>query len=169
MKKWICIVLPIILFSICGCEGRKTGIIPLTKGISFTADIVYYNECYECHVTIDSQGVMTAEVIQPSDISGLVISCSENGVSAEFKGLKYDFKSGTQPLGGICGAVYDAIKDTWEKQGQVFLENERYYIKGKNKTDNYTIYLGETGLPLTLEIPDESFMVTFKSVTILDT
>ena len=167
MKKGLCFALALGLALLCGCMEKNAGITPVTKGISFSAAVVYYNECYNCKVTVDADGVMTARMTKPEDIKGLTVRCGKEGVSAQFKGLSYDFKSGTLPIGGICGAVYDALDDTFAPDTEVFCENDKYFVKGRTKTDPYTMYFGETGLPISLEIPDKSFVVTFKNVTIL--
>ena len=46
MKKTIAFCLSALMLAVllCGCGGKKTAVVPLTKGISFTADIKYYNE-----------------------------------------------------------------------------------------------------------------------------
>ena len=57
MKKIISVSFFILLaLALCGCSGKKTDISPVTRGISFTAELTYYNECYLAEVKIAESG-----------------------------------------------------------------------------------------------------------------
>ena len=70
MKKAVISVLMLIVF-LCGCGGKNKSATPVTKGVSFIADVTYYNECYTCDVAVDENGVMTATVTSPEELSGV--------------------------------------------------------------------------------------------------
>ena len=61
MKRAVISVLILIMF-LCGCGSKNKTAVPVTKGVSFTADVTYYNECYTCDVSVDENGVMTANI-----------------------------------------------------------------------------------------------------------
>lgn len=168
MKKIFAFCLSVILLAwfFCGCGGKSTAVVPITKGISFTADIKYYNENYKCKVRISEDESFVGEVVSPEEIKGMKITCSKDKMTAEYGGLSYDFKLSSIPLGGVCTAVYEVFKSTWEDGTEVIEDNQNFYINGETNEYEYKMTVAPTGLPLSLEIPDDSFKVEFSDVTI---
>ena len=168
MKKIIAFCLSALMLAVllCGCGGKKTAVVPLTKGISFTADIKYYNENYKCKVRISEDESFVGEVVSPEEIKGMKITCSKDKMTAEYGGLSYDFKFSSIPLGGVCTAVYEVFKSTWEEGVEVVSDNQKFYINGRAGEYEYKMTVAPTGLPLSLEIPDDSFKVEFSDVAI---
>ena len=125
MKKIISVLLFSVLF-LCACGGEKINITPVTRCISFTAELTYYNECYEANVTVANNGETDMEIISPDTIKGLAFHFSGDEVTAKYAGLEYkaDFKS--LPEGVCCARLYEILEDTFNEDTTVTLEGDRY-------------------------------------------
>ena len=83
MKKVISVALLILItLTLGGCSGKKTDISPVTRGISFTARLTYYNECYEAEVKIAESGAANFQITSPDTIKGLTFRFEDDSVTA---------------------------------------------------------------------------------------
>lgn len=166
MKKIISVLFLAILF-LCACGEKKIAVTPVTSGISFTAELTYYNECFEADVTVAENGETDMEITSPDTIKGLVFHFNGEEITAKYAGLEYkaDFKS--LPEGACCARLYEILKDTFNEDVTVNLEENSYYIMRDSKDISYKLYLGATGLPISAE-DNSGFTVNFKNVTILN-
>lgn len=155
-----------ILF-LCACGEKKIAVTPVTSGISFTAELTYYNECFEADVTVAKNGETDMEITSPDTIKGLVLHFNGEEITAKYAGLEYraDFKS--LPEGACCARLYEILKDTFNEDVTVNSEGNSYYIMRDSKDISYKLYLGATGLPISAE-DNSGFTVNFKNVTILN-
>ena len=167
MKKIISVLLFSVLF-LCACGGEKINITPVTRCISFTAELTYYNECYEANVTVANNGETDMEIISPDTIKGLAFHFSGDEVTAKYAGLEYkaDFKS--LPEGVCCARLYEILEDTFNEDTTVTLEGDSYYIMRDSEDISYKLCLGATGLPISADVKSTGFTVNFKNVTILN-
>lgn len=166
MKKIISVLSLVILF-LCACGEKKISVTPVTSGISFTAELTYYNECFEADVTVAKNGETDMEITSPDTIKGLVLHFNGEEITAKYAGLEYkaDFKS--LPEGACCARLYEILKDTFNEDATVNSEENSYYIMRDSKDISYKLYLGATGLPISAE-DNSGFTVNFKNVTILN-
>ena len=166
MKKIISVLFLAILF-LCACGEKKIAVTPVTSGISFTAELTYYNECFEADVTVAKNGETDMEITSPDTIKGLVLHFNGEEITAKYAGLEYraDFKS--LPEGACCARLYEILKDTFNEDVTVNSEENSYYIMRDSKDISYKLYLGATGLPISAE-DNSGFTVNFKNVTILN-
>ena len=166
MKKIISVLFLAILF-LCACGEKKIAVTPVTSGISFTAELTYYNECFEADVTVAKNSETDMEMTSPDTIKGLVLHFNGEEITAKYAGLEYraDFKS--LPEGACCARLYEILKDTFNEDVTVNSEENSYYIMRDSKDISYKLYLGATGLPISAE-DSSGFTVNFKNVTILN-
>lgn len=166
MKKIISVLSLVILF-LCACGEKKIAVTPVTSGISFTAELTYYNECFEADVTVAKNGETDMEITSPDTIKGLVLHFNGEEITVKYAGLEYraDFKS--LPEGACCARLYEILKDTFNEDVTVTSEENSYYIMRDSKDISYKLYLGATGLPISAE-DNNGFTVNFKNVTILN-
>ena len=165
MKRAVISVL-MILMLLCGCSKNTKTSTPVTKGISFTADVTYYNENYTCDVDVNEEGIMSAKVTYPEELKGVSLRFDGETVTAEYLGLTYTLKTDTMPLGNVALSIYKVFTDVTEKglmaeqnEGNCIIENE---VNG----EKYEFTFSPSGLPLELKIPDKEFQVVFNNVTI---
>lgn len=168
MKKIISVLsFAVLTLFLSACGGKKVSVTPVTRGISFTAELSYYNECYEAQVTVASNGETDMEITSPDTIKGLTFHFDGEEVTAKYAGLEYkaDFKAFSE--GACCIRLYEILKDTFKEETAVTKEGENYCISRDGGDLSYKLYLGGGGLPITAEDSQSGFTVNFKNVTIL--
>lgn len=167
MKKILTVLLVItIVFAITGCNGKKTDIVPVTKGISFTAQIDYYNECYECLVTVNDKNDMIIELTSPDTVKGMTFNFKDNDVTVKYNDLQYKYSLDSMPEGVVCSYIYQIFNNTMEDNVDVMSDKDCYYIQGETKNCKYKMILGETGLPIEIKENESGMNVTLKNVSV---
>lgn len=167
MKKIISVLL-LAVFFLCACGENKANITPVTRGISFTAELTYYNECCEANVTVAKNGETDMEITSPDTIKGLVFHFNGTEVTAKYAGLEYktDFKA--LPESACFTKLYEILRDSFKEDISVTSEGDSYCISRDSSDISYKLYLGATGLPISAEEKSSGFTAYFKNVTILN-
>lgn len=165
MKRFLCALFCLVL--LCGCSGSIKTVTPVLSGISFTAKVSFYNEYYECETVIDTDGAMRISVLSPADISGMRLIFSNDSVTAEYMGLTYTPKTESLPVGSVAQTFYGIIKDLSAKETIPIKANENCIYEGRINERAYSFCFAPSGLPLYIEIPDNSFRIDFSGVKIL--
>lgn len=169
MKKVISVALLILItLTLGGCSGKKTDISPVTRGISFTARLTYYNECYEAEVMIAESGAADFEITSPDTIKGLTFRFEGDSVTAEYLELEYKTDLHSLPEGNACIRLYEILKDASGEEISVTADGDDYYIS-RDGENRYRLYVGATGLPIKAEDTSKGFTAVFKNVTIQKT
>ena len=160
MKKIIGILL--VILTLCSCGGKQE-IKPRLQGISFTAEVTYYNEAYSLEGEILSDGTLQVAVTAPEELKGFNIHMINEDITVEYKGLTYSPIEGTMPFSGVMAELYAPIRQI---VGSDIMADTEGKIKGGEGVRAYCFTFSPTGLPQKLEIPDESFEIRFYNVTI---
>lgn len=155
----------VLLMLLCACSGERQ-VTPVTRGISFTAVIRYYNESYECEVEVDDECCAVVKLTEPADLSGLKFICKGESLTAEYLGLSYTPDVESMPSGAVVKTVYGILRDCSADNASAEEEDGNYSFHGKVDDCAYTVMLAPSGLPLSAQIPDESYTVEFKNVTV---
>lgn len=166
--KW-CRLLCVLLafFNLSGCNTNSE-VVPIFTGLRFTAQINYYNENYSCFTEVDAHGDMTVRVVSPDVIEGMVLTLTKSGVTAQYKGITYTPKTESMPVGNVAQILYDIFDDASKTAKALSRGNDNCELIGKVKDKKYCFTFSPTGLPLSLEIPDDSFRINFSNVTIIN-
>ena len=165
MKRAVISVLILIMF-LCGCGSKNKTAVPVTKGVSFTADVTYYNECYTCDVVVDENGVMTATVTYPEELSGVKLMFDGENVTAEYLGLTYTLKTDTMPLGNVALSIYNVFAHIAENGLTAEQDESNCIIENEIDGEEYEFVFAPSGLPLELKMPDKELNVIFNNVTV---
>ena len=165
MKKAVISVLMLIVF-LCGCGGKNKSATPVTKGVSFIADVTYYNECYTCDVAVDENGVMTATVTSPEELSGVKLKFDGENVTAEYLGLTYTLKTDTMPLGNVALSIYNVFTHIAENGLTAEQDESNCIIENEIEGEKYEFIFAPSGLPLELKMPQKELKVIFNNVTV---
>ncbi len=158
MKKVLCLISVFLILS--GCAVESQNIKPITKGLSFNAEINYNKITYECIVKIAKNGDCEIEYILPKELEGLKTIYSANKVTADYKGLNYQIDD-SLPQNSISDIIHKIFKDNYDT---VFSNNDNYYVENKNL--NCKMYIGATGLPIEITENHSLFCITIKNATI---
>ncbi len=154
------LLLPILFLLLCGC-GTQKSISPVTKGISFTADIVYGKETYVCDCSVSAAGKMTFSVKEPEDLNDLTLWFDGDAVTAKYRGLTYTPQTDRLPVGAVAQDLYDIMRTDRRVTESV----KNCVMGGTVGGRSFTLRFSPTGFPLKAEIPDASYSVTFRNVT----
>ena len=160
MKRILSLVFMLVL--LCGC-GEKT-VTPVTRQISFTAKITYYNEQFVCDTKVDKNGVTEMTVKSPDSLKGLCFTVSKDKTVAEFLGLTYTPQTEEMPYFIVTRTLFELLDTVSGKKGKC--EEENCVISGKVGERPFDLTLAPTGLPICAEIPDDSFTVEFCNMTV---
>ncbi len=161
MKKIISLVL--VLLTLTACSGKKTAE-PRLLGITFLAEVTYYNENYkgECHFSEDK--VLTFKITEPDILSGYTVTVSADNITAEYLGISYTPTESNMPFSSAVTKFYEKLVAA--SSGEAAKEKDGVFIlRGGVDADAYTLYISESGLPQKIEIPDDRFTVYFYNVT----
>lgn len=159
MKKILCLIVPIFL--LCGCASKTQKITPVTKGLSFNAQIMHYNEAYECNVNIAKNGDTEVAFSLPENLSGLKVFYSGDSVTAEFKGIKYTALAQSLPQYSVSDTIYNIFSTNYT---EVFEKNDSYFVNYSGNDGEYKMFIGATGLPIKITSP--FFEAKIKNATI---
>ena len=169
MKKTISVLLlAVLMLLLCACGDKKSDITPVVMGISFTAELTYYNECYEANVKVGENGETDMEITSPDTIKGLELHFDGEDVTAKYAGLDYKTDFASLPEGACCMLLYRILKDACKEDVCVIFGGDEYYIQRDAADIGYKLFLGATGLPISAEDSENGFTVNFKNVTILN-
>lgn len=168
MKKIFSLVLTVAVSVLLTSCGKGTAIAPKTTGISFTAELEFFENKYEAAVTVRPDGNAEVQIISPDTLKGLEFDFSGKAVTAKYLGLEYKYNMDEQPSVAAAAYLYEILKDISEKGRQITLEDGRFYTDGRTENIKYRMYFGATGLPISASDEDNNFVITFKNVTITD-
>lgn len=153
-----------LVFLLCGC-GSEVLVTPVTRQISFTAEITYYNECFVCEAAVDENGVMEMTVQSPEALRGLRFTLDGQDTTAELMGLTYTPRSENMPFVAVSRTLYDLLTDCAEQHLE--REDGNCVYSGTAGERPFTVTFAPSGLPIKAEIPDDSFTVEFRDMTLL--
>lgn len=156
-------VLPLVLFSLCGCV-EKAVVTPVLDNISFTAEMDYGDTEFTADVTL-AQDALNLVVTKPQEIKDLTLNFSKNGVTAEFKGVTYTPDINSLPQGATAQVLFDVMNDITSSQ-HTLTDDENCKIVGKVFSYEYILVFSPSGLPISLEIEDLDLYTKFSNVTI---
>ncbi|MBO5199783.1 MAG: hypothetical protein J6B93_00730 [Clostridia bacterium] len=160
LKRVISVFMLILLLA--GCSGSKTE--PSLCGISFRADMVYYNESYSFDGRISENGVLTALIIEPEELEGLEFTLDGKTTTVNYKGLIYTPVEGSMPFCRMIEDFYSPIRTLLDEEGPT-ADSDGNISRGKG-ADAFTLQLSPMGLPQTLKMPDDRFYVTFYNISV---
>lgn len=167
MKKTFLLITVLSVVAVfCSCS-KAAHITPVTRGISFTAELTYYNESYIALVTVSKNGDTDIAFTAPDTLNGLMLHFSESGVTAKYNGLEYKYDISSVPDGIACSYLYKILNDAAGENAEVTAENDCYYTESNGEKLKYRMYLGATGLPISAKDERTGFCVLFKNVTVL--
>lgn len=163
LKKIISILLLIVCLA--GC-GTGDGVCAITSGISFVADIEYENECYSYSVEIAENGDTVMTAVSENCLEGSVVRFFGSEICFECNGIAFSTEISALPEGIVSDFIYSVFSDATAKKENVSFEHDRYILNGKTDKYDYSMYLGETGLPIKITDKTGGITATIKNVCI---
>lgn len=163
MKRFICLVLPLFfIFLFCSCN-KSSDVAAVTTGLSFTAKLSYQDKIYEYSYAFYKDGTAKADLISDKITTNLFFS--GDTVKYSFMDLEHTQNLKLLNENLIIDFIYKVLKDANGKK--LYLNNDNYSLKGKTDKYNYTVYFGESGLPLKIEDTQKQIEVLIKNPSLI--
>lgn len=156
--------LTIALLTVSGC-AQKSAVTPVLDNISFTAEIDYGDNEFTADATL-AQDVLNLVVTEPQEIKDLTLNITKNGITAEFKGVKYTPDINSLPQGAIVQVLYEVLSDIRASQNTAVCDEENCEIKSQANGYEYEFTLSPSGLPISLTVDQLDLEIDFKNVTV---
>lgn len=158
-------IICVSVFLLVGCsknEGKK----PILNDISFTADITYYNEKYTAKGSVDGKGNLCLEMIEPSELSGMVFTVDDRGVKVEYKGLT--FSPNVNSLSGSAAdMIYSGFSAVRQENVDYEYGDKNYTVTAKNNNTEFVLCYSPSGLPLEIKSSSGVFKTQFYDIKTL--
>ena len=149
----------------CSYDSGNT-VNPNLRSISFTAEISYYNENYTADFTVEKSGDLSARIVSPDTLKGLVVEYHGNNSAIKYNEIIIDNAQSYLPQTFSISLIKNVIKDC--EKAQASQSDKKIIIKGNYKGEKYYMTLAPTGLPLELDLPDYALKVAFKNISLLN-
>lgn len=167
MKKISVTAIFLLLALLCGCTGAKTKTTPAVSGIHFTAEITLCGEYSEYDAEIKDDMSAVFGIISPSELEGLSFEFSGTDVTEKYNGLEYKTAVSEASHSPAPQRLYGILRDIKLKELSAAANGDDLIVTGKNEGTEYSLVIGATGLPISLETDDGELKVYFKKVRIL--
>ena len=168
MKKIILGVLAVTVLLLSVSCGKGRGVIPQTTGMSFVADMEFFENKCVASVNVKENGDTKAEIISPDSIKGLSFIFSGGDATVRYLGLEYKYDMADPASGAAVSYLYEMLKDASCDGRQISFDDGRFYTDGRISKTNYRMYFGATGLPISACDGENNFKISFKNAAITD-
>lgn len=153
-----------VLVVLCGCKAQKSVKIR-TEHLSFSCNVSYANEKYCFDVKTTKNGVYDCALTAPDDLKGMAFTLSGEKVTVKYSGMEIEKNLNDIPYGNMIGLFYDVMK---KSNGKTAAEKDKNYcLSGKIKNSEYRLYVSPSGLPMSLEFPNEKIYMEFNNLTLV--
>ena len=153
------------LLCLCGC-GTKSTIQPITDGFTAQATIRYKEMDVAGQFSCSADGRVNMVFSLPKSLDGVTLGWNGSEMQMRLGGMTITVAEDSMPDGGLIRCLTRVLAAVEPAGGKK--EGERYVIDGNADGTPYTLVCdAESGLPLSLSVPDEQLEVTFSDVTTL--
>ena len=164
-------VLLLICFFLTGCSNAEIGkkIVPITNQIYFTAEIKTANTTFNYYVEINKDSEIYMEYINKNDTSpaGFDYDFKNNTVIYKYKELVFKTDISELNTSSTIDFIPSVYKYFIEKNPEIYFSNQNYLIDGKTEKYDFTVYFGQTGLPIRLEERKNNIAITITNSGII--
>ena len=162
MKKIVLSLMCLIL--LCGC-GKKQSVDVTLESVSFDAAITYGSYNCTCNITISGGGMLASTILSPESIAGTTLSYDGENLTVNYMGLEY---MPEMPISG--DAANDIINKILQSASSGAKSAERvddsFVLEGEVSGYEYSLFVTEAGLPLSLLCVEADLVAEFTNVTI---
>ena len=160
MKKLICVF--IIALCLCSCAKAETQ--PQLLGISFTAELQFYNEEYVFDGELLEDATLKISVKEPGELKDLNITVTDEVMKAEYKGLTYEANAANMPFSRVISQFYLPLKAI--ATDKTVKADKKGEINGEFGGEKCSLIISPTGLPQTFTLKGKQLNLRFYNVSI---
>lgn len=145
MKKVLTVV-SILIFFLTGCKALSPDVTAVTTGLEFSAKVIAYEEEYNLFITVFEDA--TVEIINLSNEAAYKLLGNE--ITISYGDIEYKTELSKTIENSVIGYIFSVLSSADDKKDDVLFKDGEYYLCDKGDGFDYTMYLGQTGLPLKL-------------------
>ena len=164
MKQWIwrlCAMLCAV-FWLVGCGAPQTAT-PVTDGFTCRAAMQYCDMAVEGVLTCSAEEGATLTFDLPKSLQGVTLGWRDGTMTMALGSMQVTVPPEKVPQSALIRCLLEALTASHPK-GE--LTDEGVVIRGEMENASYTLMCHpETGLPLSLSVPDEHLEAVFTDVT----
>lgn len=160
MKRLI--VFTVILLFVCGCSKIEKAT-PIVENISCVAEVEYNYSNYVCNLNF-LKNELVVTIMEPNEISGLVLKINQDNVATEFKGITDAPEFNDLPQYSFVRILFDVINSV--KGKDIEFNEDNGVICGEIGGYKYGFVFSPSGLPQSLSIDDINLKIYFKEISL---
>lgn len=168
MRKTFCLIILLLVFTLCGCNKKSSQTVAVSQGLSFTAEISYASQKYKFRVQIPDIQDTTIETVYPERLKGTFYKFSGSEANVSCKELNYKINISDLPKVSPITFIYEIYSDINANDYEVSFENDEFYISGESENYSYNLFLGRTGLPIKIEDNENNISAVITEATIIN-
>lgn len=160
MKRALCLLLSLLIFC-SGCGIKSSGVTAVTSGLSFDAKLIYAGEESIYTVNIEKNG--TTEITLES---GAAFTFSDDNYTVSYEGLSKTAKLSSLNKNLYVDFFYLLFKTLRENDYEVTSKDDRHLIECGTSKYDFTLFIGQSGLPIEVNEKNFGFKAVFLSATL---
>lgn len=166
MKKILLLILVFcVMFSNVGCSKKSSDVTLVTTGLSFTAEISYDSIKYSCFTEIFDSKKIVFTFENPDEIKGFKVIIDNDKMSIEYAGLSHNSNDTFLEFTPF-DMIYKIFKSATNNENLKFDKDKSMILSSVDSVD-YTIKIGQTGMPIEIKCPSKRLLVLMKNCTIM--
>ncbi len=164
MKKVLCVFAVFVLL-LCGCKPKGTTRVNF-KDMTFDFTVQRGEEKTVFAVkTEDGTKKITATVLKPKNIKGILFERKDSDISVSFDGIGYSIPLDKTQNGDVFALLNDVVLLSDGKEARQ--ENGNFKFKGKTKSGSFELFVTPDGLPLSLITENSEKTYNFGNLTLV--
>ena len=161
MKKLFAMLCCCVLF-LAGCGEKKTAEVELGN-ISFDAAVTYDTYSFACTVNLGSAGTFESEITAPESVAGTKLAFDGESLTVNYMGLEYkpELPLSQETANSIINQIFSSVQTGGQNAQK---EDGNFILRGEVSGKKFSLYVTESGLPLSLSCPEVSLVAEFSNV-----
>lgn len=165
MKKWVSLVFALLMgLSLLGCGKKETPTLP-KDGFTCQVSVQYKEMLVEGRLTCADDGSLSLACTQPKSLKSVTFGWDGGGMTVGLGEMQVAIPAETAPQGALIACLAQVLA---ADHGEGTVTDAGYLIEGQAGDMAYTLVCDpETGLPVSLTVPQEELSAAFDQVTLL--
>lgn len=165
MKKWVSLVaVTMLCLSLIGCGKEVTPTLP-ENGFTGQVSVQYKEMLVEGQLTCGSDGSLSLACTQPKSLKGITFGWDGTGMTVGLGKMQVAMPAESVPQSALIGCLARVLT---ADHPEGTLTDGGYVLSGRAGDTAYTLVCDpDTGLPVSLSVPEEELSAAFAEVKLL--
>ena len=168
MKKFFFILLCLFV-TLTGCSGYKksSAVTAVTTGLSFTAEISYEESSYCYFVEVGKDGKIRMQSRSEQSDTQTDYMFYNSTVTYIYNELEYSTDISAIPQSSVIDLIPAVLTEAGKAGNNVNYKKEQFFLTGKTPKYNFTLFFGQSGLPIKITETQLGISVIIKNPTLI--